>query len=147
MPEVQLAASAEPGDQSCTGSFATGRALTGWVRSFALQTCKADAEQQADALVAAEAEALRASRRCGALEAQLKSLLAEGEALKAAAEEAATKVCAAQVARDRATKEVSTLVLLSRCAVALPSADMNTAEHADDSFLLCSRPRSSTLSK
>ena len=35
---------------------------------------------------------------------------AEREALKAAAEEAETKVSAAQVARDRATKEVSRLL-------------------------------------
>ena len=74
-----------------------------------MQSCRAEAEHAADALAAAEAEALRASRKNIALEAQLQKLQAEREALKATAEDAETKVSAAQVARDRATKEVRPL--------------------------------------
>ncbi|BDA48022.1 hypothetical protein COCOBI_11-2790 [Coccomyxa sp. Obi] len=70
-----------------------------------LQGCRTEAEQSADALAAAEAEALRASRKSTALEAQLRALQAECTTLKAAVEEAETEVSAAQVARDRATKD------------------------------------------
>ncbi len=65
-----------------------------------------EAEQSADALATAEAEALRASRKAASAEAQLRTLQAECTALKTVVEEAETEVSAAQVARDRATKDV-----------------------------------------